>query len=254
MGGTVSVAVGRQDRRSDGAERFDLRELRPCPRPTRTIARSRTAPTCARSGAGDVPELSASAGARVRGQPGNGLDLPQRRAAPAATRARVRALPRADLDAARRPVHHRAARRRCLLATAGRLAPARWRSSFACSPGSHPRAREDTPRLLRFFQIADAKHPREPHWYLALLGVDPDHQGRGFGSHLMQPVLTRCDRESIARVPRDRHRAKRRVLRAPRLRRHGEVRPARRRAADLVDVAGASRRSIATSRLCMSMP
>ena len=33
------------------------------------------------------------------------------------------------------------------------------------------------------------------HWYLAVLGVDPSSQGRGFGPHLMAPVLDRCDRE-----------------------------------------------------------
>ena len=81
------------------------------------------------------------------------------------------------------------------------LPPGGWHLPMAQQlrllPGIASRAREDTPRLLRFFQIADAKHPREPHWYLALLGVDPDHQGRGFGSHLMRPVLTRCDREKL---------------------------------------------------------
>jgi ribosomal protein S18 acetylase RimI-like enzyme len=30
-----------------------------------------------------------------------------------------------------------------------------------------------------------------------VLGVHPDHQGRGFGSHLMRPVLERCDSERI---------------------------------------------------------
>ena len=38
-------------------------------------------------------------------------------------------------------------------------------------------------------------HPRERHWYLQMLGTDPDWQGRGAGSAIMAPVLERCDDE-----------------------------------------------------------
>jgi ribosomal protein S18 acetylase RimI-like enzyme len=38
-------------------------------------------------------------------------------------------------------------------------------------------------------------HPREPHWYLPLMGVDPTCQGKGLGSALMRHALSRCDRE-----------------------------------------------------------
>jgi ribosomal protein S18 acetylase RimI-like enzyme len=40
-----------------------------------------------------------------------------------------------------------------------------------------------------------AAHPTEPHWYLAILGTDPDVQSRGVGSALMRSGLARCDRE-----------------------------------------------------------
>ena len=43
--------------------------------------------------------------------------------------------------------------------------------------------------------VTDKIHPREKHFYLQFLGVDPDHQGRGLGTALMRPVLERCDRE-----------------------------------------------------------
>ncbi len=36
-------------------------------------------------------------------------------------------------------------------------------------------------------------HAREPHWYLAAIGVEPEHQGQGVGSALMQPILARAD-------------------------------------------------------------
>jgi ribosomal protein S18 acetylase RimI-like enzyme len=38
-------------------------------------------------------------------------------------------------------------------------------------------------------------HPEEPHWYLPQIGVDPIHQGRGYGSALMKHALLVCDRE-----------------------------------------------------------
>jgi ribosomal protein S18 acetylase RimI-like enzyme len=38
-------------------------------------------------------------------------------------------------------------------------------------------------------------HPRERHWYLPLIGVDPIQQGKGLGSALMRHALIRCDRE-----------------------------------------------------------
>lgn len=50
-------------------------------------------------------------------------------------------------------------------------------------------------RSLRFLTRLEAIHPREPHWYLAVLGTDPARQGQGVGSALLQPVLTRCDAE-----------------------------------------------------------
>jgi ribosomal protein S18 acetylase RimI-like enzyme len=45
----------------------------------------------------------------------------------------------------------------------------------------------------------ELKHPRtEPHFYLADLGTDPDHRGRGIASALLQPTLAFCDREGVA--------------------------------------------------------
>ncbi len=38
-------------------------------------------------------------------------------------------------------------------------------------------------------------HPHEPHWYLAVIGVDGARQGLGFGSMLLQHTLASCDRE-----------------------------------------------------------
>lgn len=37
--------------------------------------------------------------------------------------------------------------------------------------------------------------PEEPHWYLALFGVDVSHQGQGIGSKLLKSMIDRFDRE-----------------------------------------------------------
>lgn len=36
-----------------------------------------------------------------------------------------------------------------------------------------------------------------PHWYLALLGVDPKHQGKGHASNLLKAALTRIDQRHL---------------------------------------------------------
>ena len=51
------------------------------------------------------------------------------------------------------------------------------------------------PRAVRLMAEVERHHPHEPHWYLAALGTSPPHQGSGVGSTLLDPVLTRCDRE-----------------------------------------------------------
>jgi ribosomal protein S18 acetylase RimI-like enzyme len=38
-------------------------------------------------------------------------------------------------------------------------------------------------------------HPLEPHWYLAIMGVDPTQQGKGIGSKLLKHTLAVCDRD-----------------------------------------------------------
>jgi len=40
-------------------------------------------------------------------------------------------------------------------------------------------------------------HPHEPHWYLAMLGVDPMRQGQGLGSRLLKTALKRCDDDGV---------------------------------------------------------
>jgi ribosomal protein S18 acetylase RimI-like enzyme len=46
-------------------------------------------------------------------------------------------------------------------------------------------------------ELIDHYHPKEPHWYLPMIGVDPAHQGRGLGSALLKAALARCDAEGL---------------------------------------------------------
>lgn len=50
-------------------------------------------------------------------------------------------------------------------------------------------------RGLGVTELLKQHHPEEPHWYLAVLGSDPDVRGAGFGHALMQSRLDRCDAE-----------------------------------------------------------
>ena len=55
--------------------------------------------------------------------------------------------------------------------------------------------REHLDDLLATFEKMDESHPREPHWYLPQIGVDPNVQGSGVGAALMRHALARCDEE-----------------------------------------------------------
>jgi GNAT superfamily N-acetyltransferase len=44
----------------------------------------------------------------------------------------------------------------------------------------------------------EAVHPSSPHWYLSLLGVDPNRQGIGVGSALLDAWLASVDCEAAA--------------------------------------------------------
>jgi GNAT superfamily N-acetyltransferase len=49
----------------------------------------------------------------------------------------------------------------------------------------------------RAMAAAAKAHPSEPHWYLAVLGVDPSHQGASVGGTLLRAGLARCDQQRL---------------------------------------------------------
>ena len=61
-----------------------------------------------------------------------------------------------------------------------------------------PRLLTRAPLLAHGLRSMDRLHPHgPPHWYLSLLGTDPDAQGHGWGSAVLEPALEQCDVEGV---------------------------------------------------------
>ena len=88
-----------------------------------------------------------------------------------------------------------------LIGAAFWVPPDKWHMSPLAQLGLLPAmaiiTRRDLPRLIRLLNVIEAKHPHERHYYLPLVGIAPEWQGRGFGSAIMRPILERCDRDRI---------------------------------------------------------
>lgn len=72
-----------------------------------------------------------------------------------------------------------------------RAAPLSVLFRFACNGGA---------RMRKVGEHIDAMHRQHapfPHWYLQVIGVEPDEQGKGFSSQLIRPMLERFDGEGL---------------------------------------------------------
>ncbi|KWX66279.1 GNAT family N-acetyltransferase [Mycobacterium sp. NAZ190054] len=77
--------------------------------------------------------------------------------------------------------------------------PGRWKQTpreelrmmpaFLLAMGRHTRRGQGVADLMK------QHHPEEPHWYLGVIGSDPDLRGAGLGHALMRSRLDRCDAE-----------------------------------------------------------
>jgi GNAT superfamily N-acetyltransferase len=64
---------------------------------------------------------------------------------------------------------------------------------------AHPRLMWRMPLIASGFAGMEKAHPHSPpHWYLAVLGTEPNMQGQGLGSAVLAPVLEQCDRDGVA--------------------------------------------------------
>jgi ribosomal protein S18 acetylase RimI-like enzyme len=52
-------------------------------------------------------------------------------------------------------------------------------------------------RFARFDYATRRRHLRDPHFYLWVLGVEPERQGRGFGSALLRSLSARADAANV---------------------------------------------------------
>lgn len=53
-------------------------------------------------------------------------------------------------------------------------------------------------RWSQVYELLERIHPLEPHWYLGILGVEPDRQNAGLGTALLRSWLARVDEEDAA--------------------------------------------------------
>jgi GNAT superfamily N-acetyltransferase len=94
-----------------------------------------------------------------------------------------------------------------VLTTCGLEGGAIWGGPFAAQPGPlaqlgfalrfFPLFGLRAPLVMRGLRSIEAAQPREPHWYLGVIGTDPPRQGRGVGAALMEPVLRRADADRV---------------------------------------------------------
>ena len=59
---------------------------------------------------------------------------------------------------------------------------------------------EERTDFMHAMDFVDVEHKRlvqGPHWYLWALGVSPDHQGKGIGGRLLEPVMARAEEKGI---------------------------------------------------------
>ncbi len=75
--------------------------------------------------------------------------------------------------------------------------PGAWRMPPGAALAQGPVFGRHLARAARLLAAMEWRHPREPHYYVAHIGVAPNAQGMGLGSRLLGPTLERCDRERL---------------------------------------------------------
>ncbi|WP_179957023.1 GNAT family N-acetyltransferase [Amycolatopsis anabasis] len=67
-----------------------------------------------------------------------------------------------------------------------------WRTLLA-APGLIRAFGRRTAAAAEVAAALEKAHPYEPHWFLAVVGTDPDLRGKGIGGDLLRSRLDRCD-------------------------------------------------------------
>ena len=80
----------------------------------------------------------------------------------------------------------------------GAYPPSRWRAARQLVAAWQALLTPHTFRDgLRYLTETEKLHPKEPHWYLAVIGVEPERQGEGLGGRLLAAVLGRLDETRV---------------------------------------------------------
>jgi len=81
------------------------------------------------------------------------------------------------------------------------LPPGQWRLPISGMAKEAPHLllslRARTIAALKLNDKMEKVHPKQPHWYLAVIGTDPVRQGLGAGQALITDVTDRCDRDGL---------------------------------------------------------
>ena len=72
-----------------------------------------------------------------------------------------------------------------------------WAERFWEIASLMPQALPALGRAARWDELIHQHRPREPHWYLNTLSVDPEVQRGGVGSALIRPGLERADADGL---------------------------------------------------------
>lgn len=79
------------------------------------------------------------------------------------------------------------------------MPPGRWqprlREKIRAAPGHWRAVLTGEVRAARMGHALSRGHPKEPHWYLKSIGIDPSCQGRGAAGLLLRSRLECCDRD-----------------------------------------------------------
>jgi GNAT superfamily N-acetyltransferase len=80
----------------------------------------------------------------------------------------------------------------------GAYPPSRWRAARQLMAAWQALLTPHTFRDgLRYLTETEKLHPKEPHWYLAVIGIEPARQGQGLGGKLLAAVLGRLDETGV---------------------------------------------------------
>lgn len=89
----------------------------------------------------------------------------------------------------------------CLVAVSLSFGPRKFPPPFLATiiqaPGPLRAGPATALRFVRVDREMHKRHPRYPHWYLWFVGVEPERQGQGLGSRLLQSLSETAEADNV---------------------------------------------------------